>query len=275
MTLRPLTWLTGFAIASLTTSPSERRHAFLNGRVGSRGHPQEPGSQGSLKDLKIYAKLFVEAKSAEVKGWFDNDVFDLVDVRTFKPENFVTGRWVLTVKRDWDGKFQKCKARCVASRIAKRMLSRRIVLLPPDQAHARFVRTRRPMAGLSSTSISRLRSFRRKRTYQIDMLDHPALKVSVALIATKHLKEPVGDRLTVLDKSMVAAWTGGTPHQSLHLSVCLYRVSLWTPRLYSINGLRWLDHVAWLQSWWDHTILQLRLRTWTSLWCHRSLEVLL
>ena len=28
------------------------------------------------------ARLFVEAKSAEVKSWFDNDVFDLVDVQT-------------------------------------------------------------------------------------------------------------------------------------------------------------------------------------------------
>ena len=38
-------------------------------------------------------------------------LFDLVDIRKFKPKNFVTGRWVLTVKRDRDGKFQKCKAR--------------------------------------------------------------------------------------------------------------------------------------------------------------------
>ena len=59
-----------------------------------------------LKELKVYARLFVEAKSAEVKSWFDNDVFDLVDIRKFKPN----GRWVLTVKRDRDGKFLKCKA---------------------------------------------------------------------------------------------------------------------------------------------------------------------
>ena len=26
-------------------------------------------------------KLLVEAKSAEVKSWFDNDVFNLVDIR--------------------------------------------------------------------------------------------------------------------------------------------------------------------------------------------------
>ena len=45
------------------------------------------------------------------RSCFDNDVFDLVDVRKFKPKNFVTGRWVLTGKRDRDGKFQTCEAR--------------------------------------------------------------------------------------------------------------------------------------------------------------------
>ena len=69
--------------------------------------------KATLKELKVYARMFVEAKSAEIKSWFDNDVFDLVDIRKFKPKNFVTGRWVLTVKRDRDGKFQKCKARWV------------------------------------------------------------------------------------------------------------------------------------------------------------------
>ena len=66
--------------------------------------------EATLKELKIYAKLFIEAKSAEIKSWLDNDVFDLVDIRKLKPKNFVTSRLVLTVKRDRDGKFQKCKA---------------------------------------------------------------------------------------------------------------------------------------------------------------------
>ena len=51
------------------------------------------------KEATINARLFIEAKSAEIKSWFDNDVFDLVDIRKF-PKNFVTGRWVLTVKRE-------------------------------------------------------------------------------------------------------------------------------------------------------------------------------
>ena len=69
--------------------------------------------EATMKELKVYVRMFIEAKSAEIKSWFDNDVFDLVDIRQFKPKNFVTGRWVLTVKRDRDGKFQKCKARWV------------------------------------------------------------------------------------------------------------------------------------------------------------------
>ena len=61
--------------------------------------------EATLKELKVYARMFIEAKSAEIKSWFDNDVFDLVDIRKFKPKNFVTGRWVLTVNLDRDGKF--------------------------------------------------------------------------------------------------------------------------------------------------------------------------
>ena len=76
-------------------------------------HKNRARKEATLQELKVYARMFIEAKSAEIKSWFDNDVFDLVDIRKFKPKNFVTGRWVLTVKRDRDGKFQKCKARWV------------------------------------------------------------------------------------------------------------------------------------------------------------------
>ena len=50
---------------------------------------------------------------AECQSWIDNEVFDLVDMRKTKVRNFVAGRWVLTVKKDKDGNFQKCKARWV------------------------------------------------------------------------------------------------------------------------------------------------------------------
>ena len=117
-----------------------------------------------MKELKVYARLFKEAKSAEIASWFDNDVFDLVDIRKFKPKNFVTGRWVLTVKRDRDGKFQKCKARWVLRvfKTDRRMLSRRTARHPQDRACDFFARMLLPMGGLSATLTSRLRSFRGK-----------------------------------------------------------------------------------------------------------------
>ena len=37
---------------------------------------------------------------SEHKSWVDNDVYDIVDMRKSLPNNFVKGRWVLTVKRD-------------------------------------------------------------------------------------------------------------------------------------------------------------------------------
>ena len=93
--------------------------------------------EATLKELKVYARMFIEARSAEIKSWFDNDVFDLVDIRKFKPKNFVTGRWVLTVKRDRDGKFQKCKARWVLRRFqdCQKMLSRRIAQRQQGQVY--------------------------------------------------------------------------------------------------------------------------------------------
>ena len=40
-------------------------------------------------------------------------MYELVDMRKQKPKNYVTGRWVLTVKTDKEGNFDKCKARWV------------------------------------------------------------------------------------------------------------------------------------------------------------------
>ena len=54
------------------------------------------------QEKRQLAKQFLEAKKAECQSWIDNEVFDLV-----------AGRWVLTVKKDKDGNFQKCKARWV------------------------------------------------------------------------------------------------------------------------------------------------------------------
>ena len=69
--------------------------------------------EASQTERRQYAKQFAEAKQAEYQSWVDNQVFDLVDVRKLKVKNYVTGRWVLTIKRTKDGEFQKCKARWV------------------------------------------------------------------------------------------------------------------------------------------------------------------
>eukprot|EP00438_Fugacium_kawagutii_P014944 Skav228845 [mRNA] locus=scaffold2630:88:7077:+ [translate_table: standard] len=69
--------------------------------------------EATQREKRQLAKQFLEAKKAECKSWIDNDVFDLVDMRKTHVRNFVYGRWVLTVKKDKDGNFQKCKARWV------------------------------------------------------------------------------------------------------------------------------------------------------------------
>ena len=108
------------------------------------------------------------------------------------------------------------------------------------------------------------------------ILDHPALKVGLASFATEHLEESVRQRQ--IDRpwqSTAALWPGGTPHQSQDPSISLSLVFPWMVRLYRLNGLRWQDHGALVQSGWYHTIRQLHLNIWASWWCHRSLEVLL
>ena len=126
--------------------------------------------EATLKELKVYARMFVEAKSAEIKSWFDNDVFDLVDIRKFKPKNFVTGRWVLTVKRDRDGKFQKCKARWVLRGFQDRRKDAQQTDSPTStRPGLRLLCQNVASNGLSATLNSRLRSFRGKVMHQIAM----------------------------------------------------------------------------------------------------------
>ena len=74
------------------------------------GKKRKEATQQEKREL---AKQFLEAKRAECQSWFDNDVFELVDLRKIRVRNFVKGRWVLTVKKDKDGHFLKCKARWV------------------------------------------------------------------------------------------------------------------------------------------------------------------
>ena len=47
----------------------------------------------------------LEAKHFEWKSWIDNEFFDLVDLRKFKPKKNVTSRCVPTIKTDKQGNF--------------------------------------------------------------------------------------------------------------------------------------------------------------------------
>ena len=70
----------------------------------------------------------------EYESWRSHDVFDLVDTRKFPAKNYVTGRWLLTIKRDTDGNIENARhdGYFVVSKIDKRGISRRI--RPPHPA---------------------------------------------------------------------------------------------------------------------------------------------
>ena len=48
---------------------------------------------------------------SEYESWKESDVFEFIDTREHQVKNYITGRWVLVVKRQKDGSFDKCKAR--------------------------------------------------------------------------------------------------------------------------------------------------------------------
>ena len=66
--------------------------------------------EASAQEVRGYYKQFAEAKHLEHRSWVDNEVFDLIDMRKVKPRNYVTGRWVLTIKTDKQGNFLRAKA---------------------------------------------------------------------------------------------------------------------------------------------------------------------
>ena len=67
----------------------------------------------SVQELRGCYKQFAEAKHLEWKSWIDKEVFDLIDMKKVKPKNYVTGRWVLTIKTDKQGNIRRAKARWV------------------------------------------------------------------------------------------------------------------------------------------------------------------
>ena len=63
--------------------------------------------------LKKYAKEIKQAKLEEFRSFLDFTAMTFRDKRRHKINNYVTGRWVLTIKVDKDGQFKKFKARWV------------------------------------------------------------------------------------------------------------------------------------------------------------------
>ena len=96
------------------------------------GKKRKEATQQAKREL---AKQFLEAKKAECQSWFDNDVFEIVDLRKIRVRNFVKGRWVLTVKKDKDGKFLNVRqdGYLRVSRTSKKILNKQIVLQHLDQ----------------------------------------------------------------------------------------------------------------------------------------------
>ena len=47
--------------------------------------------EASITELRQFQKQFKEAMDKECKSWVDCQVYELVDLRKFKPTNFVTG----------------------------------------------------------------------------------------------------------------------------------------------------------------------------------------
>ena len=82
---------------------------LLSGKINSGVITQEM--------QRKYAKQIRRAKLEEFKSYLDNGAIRFLDKRTLKfapgGTNYLTGRWVLTVKVDKDGNFSKFKARWV------------------------------------------------------------------------------------------------------------------------------------------------------------------
>ena len=100
-------------VSSSTTCSPDAAYVATARSAGAKKKQLKARKAASITDLRQYGKQFTEAKKAEYESWKQDEVFELVDMRKCSPKNFVTGRWVLTVKRNADGTFQKCKARWV------------------------------------------------------------------------------------------------------------------------------------------------------------------
>ena len=89
----------------------ERCMATCGRAAGTRAHMRSRArKEASAQEVRGCYKPFSEAKHLEYRSWVDNEVFDLTDLRKAKPQNYVTGRWVLTIKTDKQGDFLQGKS---------------------------------------------------------------------------------------------------------------------------------------------------------------------
>ena len=86
-------------------------HLWKAAGARARGDPVHERKHQLGKYEDTTSSLLKRNTSSEIL--IDNEGFDLVDLRKAKPKNFVTGRWVLTIKTDKQGNFFKAKARWV------------------------------------------------------------------------------------------------------------------------------------------------------------------
>ena len=114
----------------------ERCMATCGKAAGARAQMRSRArKEASAQEVRGYYKQFARAKHLEWKSWIDNEVFDLVDMRKFKPKNYVTGRWVLTIKTDKQGNILRAKAGWVLRDFQDKQKDyhRPIPLRPQDQ----------------------------------------------------------------------------------------------------------------------------------------------
>ena len=54
--------------------------------------------EASAQEVRVFYKHFAKAKHIEWKFRMDNELFDSFALRQFKPNNYIKGRWVFTIK---------------------------------------------------------------------------------------------------------------------------------------------------------------------------------
>ena len=103
--------------------------------------------------LRKYAKEIKQAKLEESRGFLDFTAMAFRDKIRHKIDNYVTGRWVLTIKVDKDGQFKKFKARWYveAFKMLKSMTYRLTVRLLPGMVFVWHLSMQPRCAGLYST----------------------------------------------------------------------------------------------------------------------------